>query len=198
MTGITRPEAPAASGDTLAHANRSEQPSERYTLPRPWIWFEDKVLLNIASLFMAAAMGVMFYEASSRSLFSESHWWAEELVRFLVVWSVLLALSAASRDHHFIRMELLIQRLPRGVRMGLNWLNCVLGMAFASVLVYAGCVEVMHLHRIGMMTESSLDLPLWQVRLIMPLGGLLYIGYFLGAALHLLHGVDPFETEELR
>ena len=67
-----------------------------------------------------------------------------------------------------------------------------------SALVYAGCVEVMHLHRIGMMTESSLDLPLWQVRLIMPLGGLLYIGYFVGAALHLLHGVDPFETEELR
>lgn len=160
-------------------------------LPRWWAFIENHIILNVATILMVAAIGVMFYEASSRSLLSESHWWAEELVRFLVVWSVLLAIGVGTRHGHFIRMDLLYDLLPRRARMVLAWLNCLVGLFFCGLLVVAGVQEVAHLHAIGMLTDSNLDLPLWVVRLVLPLGGVLYGLAFLGNAVMLLRGVDP-------
>lgn len=160
-------------------------------LPRWLIWFEDHVLLNLAALCMAGSMGVMFIEASSRSLGYGSFWWAEEAVRFLVVWSVLLALGLATRRGHYIRMDLLLGRLPRFGRMAAAWVNCLAGLAFSLLLVVAGWKGVEQLDRVGMMTESNLDLPLSWVRVILPVGAGLYALYFAAVAVSLARGHEP-------
>ena len=163
-------------------------------LPRIWIVFEERILLNAAALFMVGAMAVMVYEAANRSLFATSHWWAEELVRFSVLWGVLLALGPAARNHHFIRMDLLVLSLPRGARLGLAALSALAGLAFALALFWTGLQEVQHMQRMRMMTDSNLDLPLWLVRLVLPIGGALYALHFLGALYAVLRGRDPNET----
>lgn len=160
-------------------------------LPGWWSFIEDRILLNVATILMMAAIGFMFYEAASRSLLSESHWWAEELVRFLVVWSVLLSLGVGTRHGHYIRMDLLLNMMPHRVRMAFAWLNSLIGLAFSVLLVIAGVQEVAHLQAIGMFTESNLDLPLWTVRLVLPLGGVLYGFAFVGNIILLLRGHDP-------
>ncbi|WP_162906649.1 TRAP transporter small permease [Algihabitans albus] len=166
-------------------------PPEVRVLPRVWVFFEENILLNLATAFMAGAMVVMFYEATSRSLLSESHWWAEELVRILVVWSVLLTLGTASRKHHFIRMDLLVRRLSSRWQRAAGFLNALVGLGFSTLLIVAGLREVQHLHFTGMLTDSNLYLPLWLVRLAMPVGGMLYALYFLGNLYALLRGHDP-------
>lgn len=163
-------------------------------LPRPWVLLEDHVLVNVATAIMLGAMGVMFYEAVNRSLFSTSHWWAEELVRFMVVWSVLLALVPAARHHHFIRMDLLVQTFPRWLRLVLAGLNALCGLAFAAWLTHAGWLQVQHMQRIRMMTDSNLDLPMWQVLMVLPVGGALYALHFVGALYAILRGHDPSES----
>ncbi|MEB8386624.1 TRAP transporter small permease [Rhodobacteraceae bacterium KMM 6894] len=160
-------------------------------LPRWWVFIEERVILNFATVLMCSAMGVMFYEAISRSVLSKSHWWAEELVRFLVVWSVMFGLGVATRHHHFIRMDLLLDMSPPWVRTASSWLNCLIGLAFSGILIYAGWVEVLHMAYIGMMTDSNLDLPLWFVRLATPIGGTLFALHFLGSMYALSRGVDP-------
>ncbi|WP_185805220.1 TRAP transporter small permease [Pontivivens nitratireducens] len=160
-------------------------------LPRWWVFFEERIILNLATILMCAAMGVMFYEAMSRSLFAESYWWAEELVRFLVVWSVMMGLGVATRHHHFIRMDLLLDMLPPWARMASSWLNCLIGLGFSGILIYAGIVEVRHMAYIGMMTDSNLDLPLWFVRMATPIGGTLFALHFIGSMYALTRGVDP-------
>lgn len=150
--------------------------------------FESVVLLNLATVLMAASVAVMFYEAGSRTFLSESRWWAEELVRFLVVWSVMLALGAATRRGNYIRMELLLDHLPPFWRRAAAWLNCVAGLAFTALFTTAAWQSVAHLRVVGMMTESSLDLPLWLVRLALLLGGLLYGLYFVRLAIDLWRG----------
>lgn len=134
---------------------------------------EDR-LLDLATLLMAAAMLFMVFEASSRTAAARSHWWAEELVRFLVVWSVMLAAGSATRRGHFIAMDLLLDRLRPRPRLALQAAAFALAALFALALGAVAVVEVVHLHRIGMITESNLDLPLWLVRLALPLGALLY------------------------
>ncbi|QCO19079.1 TRAP transporter small permease (plasmid) [Azospirillum brasilense] len=190
--------------DTLTSAATSAAPHTQATspaaeaasspgrgLPGWWSFIEDRILLNVATILMMAAIGFMFYEASSRSLLSESHWWAEELVRFLVVWSVLLSLGVGTRHGHYIRMDLLLNMMPHRVRMAFAWLNSLIGLAFSVLLVIAGFQEVAHLQAIGMFTESNLDLPLWTVRLVLPLGGVLYGFAFVGNIILLLRGHDP-------
>jgi C4-dicarboxylate transporter, DctQ subunit len=148
----------------------------------------DDLLLQIATGCMALAVVVMFYEAMSRSTLGASHWWAEELVRFLVVWSLLLAFKGANQRGNFIRMDILYLALSERIRRYLDAFNHVLGMTFSAILAYAGWLQVQHLHRIGMMTESNLDLPLWLVRLILPLGAALYFLFFFVALIDVLAG----------
>lgn len=158
---------------------------------------EDGLLLDLATLLMAGSAAVMFYEAGSRTFLSESHWWAEELVRFLVVWSVMLAFGVATRHGNYIRMELLIDALPQWGRRMAAWLNCLAGLAFAVLFTVAAWRSVVHLHVVGMMTESSLDLPLWVVRLALPIGGLLYALYFVRQAILLWRGCPDVQPNAL-
>lgn len=182
------PAAPAAAGDPPAAPPAG--------LPAWWSFFEDRIVLNLATVLMIGAIGVMFYEASGRSLLSTSHWWAEELVRFLVVWSVLLCFGVGTRHGHYIRMDLLLNALPAAVRRAFAWLNCLIGLFFCALLTVSGIQEVGHLRMVGMLTDSNLDLPLWGVRLILPLGGVLYGIAFLGNAVLLLRGGDPDQPVE--
>jgi len=154
---------------------------------------EERVILNVATLLMMVAMILMFYEASSRTLVSESHWWAEESVRFLVVWSVMLSLGVATRKGNYVRMDLFVAAMPRPVRRAAGWVSCIAGLAFSVLVVVAGTLGVVHLHRVGMYTESNLDLPLWIVRLALPIGAALYATYFATVAVQLLRGRDEVQ-----
>ena len=161
----------------------------------PWLWraFDERVLINLATAVMLLAMGVMFYEAANRSLTWRSNWWAEEAVRFLVVWAVLLALGPATRRHHFIRMDLLVLMAGRRVRLALGWLNAVAGLGFSVVLLWTGIEAVQHLKRIRMMTDSNLDLPMWVIHLALPIGAALWGMQFVMSMLALWRGHDPNE-----
>lgn len=156
--------------------------------------FERGPLLGIATAMMLGAMALMFYEAASRTLVGDSHWWAEESVRFLVVWSVMLAFGVATRQGNYIRMELLIDIAPTPVRRCGAWLNCLCGLAFSGMVLVAGVLSCLHLYKVGMMTESSLDLPLWLVRAALPIGALFYALYFVSVAVDLAKGRDEIQS----
>lgn len=158
-------------------------------------FFEEKVILNISTALLLASMLFMFYEAAGRSIFSVSHWWAEELVRFLIVWSVLLSFGVASRKGNFIRMELIYDKFPHSIKIFLNLINCIGGLIFCAVLMIAGYEQVAHLEKIGMMTDSNLNIELWLVRSILPICGLLYSIYFIRSGISLLKGKIPLEEQ---
>jgi hypothetical protein len=88
-------------------------------------------------------------------------------------------------------MDLLIEVCPPWARKTSSWLNCLIGLAFSIILIYAGTVEVQHMAYIGMRTDSNLDLPLWFVRLAIPIGGTLFAMHFIGSIYALKCGIDP-------
>ncbi len=124
-----------------AHAEVHEPSRPRGALARFSGFLEERVILNLATALMLGAMGLMFYEASSRTLLSESHWWAEESVRFLVVWSVMLSLGIATRKGNYVRMGLFIDAMPRSVQRAAAWIGCIAGIAFSVMVVIAGTLE---------------------------------------------------------
>lgn len=159
-----------------------------------WVRFESGALLGFATLLFLTATAIMLMEGAGRSFFDESYFWAEESVRYLMVWAFFLTLGAAGTAGNHIRTELLVERMPAGIRKAMNLLASAVGAGFSAALMYASIPQLHRYYTMGMMTESSLDLPMWFLFLAMPLGAALLLAYYLRCLVRVLRGEDPFAT----
>jgi len=162
-----------------------------------WLLFERKVLLNVATCMFMLAIAVMLYEGVLRATIGTSAFWAEESVRYLMVWAFFLTLGAAGNAGNHIRTEMLIERLPPALKRACLVLSSLVGVGFCSLLFYAALPQVKRYYTMGMVTESNLDLPLWLLFSVMPLGALLFLTYYLRCLIIALRGRDPFGNGEI-
>lgn len=83
-------------------------------------------------------------------------YWSEEAVRFLLLWSVLLAAAVATHRNLHVRVDLLELALgPRG-RRWLEIVNAAILLAFALALLWAGWQFIL---RTGAMRSPVLGAP---------------------------------------
>lgn len=176
-------------------------PEASKPLPHPprglWMLFERKVLLNIATVMFLLSTLIMLYEGFSRAVFDSSSFWAEEGVRYLMIWAFFLTLGVTGNAGHHIRTELLVEKLGPRLKSACHVLSSLVGVAFCGLLFYAALPQVHRYYTMGMMTESNLDLPLWLLFLVMPLGALLFLAYYLRCLVIALKGQDPFGNGEI-
>lgn len=163
--------------------------------PGLWTRFEFSVLLPIAAVLLLLATGVMLVEAFSRGFLSHSYFWAEEAVRYLIIWGFFLTIGTAGRAGHHIRAELIVEMLPRGIQRLSHLLASICGLLFSVVLLSASIPQVQRYYTMGMRTESTLDLPMWVLFLAMPIGAVLLAGYYVGCLLRAWRGDDPFQQQ---
>lgn len=157
-----------------------------------WDRFESGPVLTIASILFGASTLIMLSEGLNRSLRDVSFFWAEESVRFLMLWAFFLTLGVAGRRGHHIRTELLVDHVPHGPRRVMHLLSVAAGLLFAAVLFGASLPQLARYYTMGMMSESDLDIPQWVIFLAMPLGASLLFGYYVHCLLVFLRGGDPF------
>jgi TRAP-type transport system small permease protein len=119
----------------------------------------------LASYFMLVLLQVFF-----RYVLNESLFWAEELVRGLLVWGVMIssALVAASRDH--IRVEVLELMLPPAGRRIVVAIANSLTIAFSLILL-AASIQLMD--RSWLQQSPLLEIPKWTVYLALAVGAAL-------------------------
>src|SRR5690606_23324087 len=72
----------------------------------------SRLVLAVATIMALGATSIMVLEGFSRYVLNISYFWAEESVRFLMVWAFFLTLGVAGFRQYHIRTELLVQRLP--------------------------------------------------------------------------------------
>lgn len=160
-----------------------------------WLRFELGPLLNLATLLIVIGTAVMMLEGVSRSFFHISHFWAEESVRYLMLWAFFLTLGAAGSSGNHIRTDLMLRYLPAKIHQVLHFLASLAGAGFSFTLVWASWPQLKRYYTMGMMTESNLDLPMWLLFLAMPLGGALLAIYYLRCLAQVIRGRDPFSAE---
>lgn len=119
-------------------------------------------VILLASYFVLVLLQVFF-----RYVLNDSLFWAEELVRGLMVWGVMIssALVAASRGH--IRVEVLELMLPPGGRRVLGWICDALTTSFSVILLVAA-VELMD--RSWFQQSPLLEVPKWTVYMALAVG----------------------------
>ncbi|MGA0533290.1 TRAP transporter small permease [Hansschlegelia sp. KR7-227] len=157
-----------------------------------WTRLESRWLLSFATLLAVTATVIMLADAFGRGFLGHSYFWAEESVRYLMIWAFFLSVGAGGRAGTHIRTEMLVDILPPRGKWLCNLLASLAGLAFGIILFLASIPQVERYYTMGMMTESTLDLPMWVLFLAMPVGALLIGLYYLGCVVRALMGQEPF------
>ena len=154
------------------------------------------MLLNIGTVFLLLATVIMILEGLSRYVLNVSYFWAEESVRFLMNWAFSLTIGIAGFRKMHIRTELLVQRFPIKIQRLCWLLSCVTGIVFALVLIYSSFPQAVRYYKMGIVSESNLELPMWLLYLAMPIAGFGLFWYYIKAAIFAWKVGDPFATNE--
>ena len=135
--------------------------------------FLDRLRAALTALsvaLLATYFGLVLLQVFFRYVLNESLFWAEEVVRGLMLWGILLgsSLVAASRGH--IRVEVLELVLPPAGQRVVAWLANVLTLAFSLILLWAG---IQLIERSWLQQSPVLEVPKWTVYLAIPVGAAL-------------------------
>lgn len=170
----------------------------KYTRTRPvfsHLGIFSRVVLAVATICTLTGTAIMVVEGLSRFFLSVSYFWAEEAVRFLLVWAFFLTLGIAGFKQFHIRTELFVMRLSSSFQRVTWVIASVAGIIFSCILGYSSLDQVKRYYTMGMLSESNLELPMWIVFLAMPVGGLALLVYYLYALWYSIFWGDPFEPE---
>jgi len=141
----------------------------------------------VLALLLAAMTVITFVQVVLRYLFNAGFVWALELTIFLFAWLVLLGMSYGVRVGAHIGIDLLVKKLPPQVSKVVGIVSIALCMFYAAVLFKGGWDDISLLMLIGIEAED-LPVPLWILKLILPIGFALLFIRFAEAGWNLLTG----------
>lgn len=151
----------------------------RQSINRLFLFFEDILFPNLGTVFFVLAVLWMMVEAISRQLFSHSFAISTEVITFSILWAVLLTLAQAGKQDYHISIDIVVSKLPEGLRRFFNLFSIFLGLLFSLILLYASLTSITHLYETGLTSHSTLRLPMWAVSLAIPIGSVLLALYYL-------------------
>ena len=138
-------------------------------------------------LMLAAYLSVITAQIALRFFRIDVLYWSEELVRYLLVWSVLLGATVATHRNAHVRVDILENILAGRARKALDIVNTLVLLAFALTLTWAG---VLLIQRTGMMTSSMLGVRMSIVYGVVAASGALDVIFLLARLAALVVGPE--------
>jgi len=121
----------------------------------------------LAVAMLAAYFGLVLLQIFFRFVLNESLFWAEELIRGLMVWGVMMASVLVGRARGHIRVEGVELLLGPRARRALLQVCDVVSVAFCVLLVVA---SVMLMDRVWHQMSPMLEVPKWTVYMALAIG----------------------------
>ncbi len=137
-------------------------------LDRGLSWAEDAFI----STLLITASAILFVNVVARYVFNTGFVWAEEFVRYEIVWLVFVGGSVAARRGIHIGVEAVVHFLPPTARRLAAVAVLALCVAFCIVLMIYGGELAAQTRMFGQRT-SAMQAPFWIVQLAIPVGAAL-------------------------
>jgi C4-dicarboxylate transporter DctQ subunit len=132
-----------------------------------WIERLDDIFAGIA-LFICFAL--VCYQVGGRA-WGASVSWTDELSRYLIIVSTYFGASAAIRTRDHIRVELLVDMLPAGLRRAVETLVILMCAGYTATVAFVGYRWLEDTISLGLVSaESSLAIPIYWFQAVVPLG----------------------------
>lgn len=139
-----------------------------------------KILNKLEEIFvgmaMIAATLVLFINIILRYFFNENQSWADEFVRYSIIWIAFIGAAICFRQGIHFGVDLLIKSLPKKYKTHLQVYINVVCILFVILLIYFGFKLVFFSMQTGQMTPS-LQIATYWVYLSIPVGATLSLLY---------------------
>ena len=128
-----------------------------------------KIIMYTVALALGVMILVAFLEVIRRYLLGKSFLWAEDLIKYLIVYVAFIGGAAAYRDNNLASLDLLTRLFPKRVQLYIEILVNIIITALVFFLIYYSykCVIAPSISRsVGI----GLKIPLWIPYSSMPVG----------------------------
>lgn len=132
------------------------------------IW--TKIELFVVGILALSAAMIGFYGVLMRYVFVKPIGWSEEIIAYLMVWSLLIVISPVQKKQEHIKLDVIYNKYPEKVKPFIDLLILTLSLIFSIVVILYGLDIVESLLRLQQVSQSSLQIPLWIVKLSIPVG----------------------------
>lgn len=129
----------------------------------------------LAAASVLVSLALVCYSVAMRYLAGAPEPWVDEMVGYVLVASVMFAIAEALRRGEHISIDLLTRKLGARSRRASRALGLVAVAATAAVLLAEGWDMVAFSRMVGIRSVGYLDLPIWTVQVMVPLGGALLL-----------------------
>ena len=127
---------------------------------------------SAAAVLMLAMVALVFGEVISRYLFSFSYEFVPVISSWFMVWMTYFMLGAILKARQHISIDILPSKIPGKYKASLLVFFDVVSLIFALLLSYGGIRYDLLVMKTGVYSVSMPFIPMWIVRLSVPLGSL--------------------------
>lgn len=131
-------------------------------------------LENISGSLFLLMIIMVLYQVFMRKIVNASPNWTEELARYAMIWSILVASPVLIATKEHIMLDYFTEKLPT------NWKNIFVILSSLLIFVLLGCFTIggVGMIRTSMaLTQNSpaMQIPMWATYIILPLSGIMMI-----------------------
>lgn len=123
-------------------------------------------------LLLLTASAILFANVAARYLLNLGFPWAEEVVRYEIIWMVFLGGSAAARRGMHIGVDIIAKFASPAIRKSVLVAVNAIALVFCACLAYYGAELVAQTRMFGQVTPA-LQVPMWMIQLAIPIGSTL-------------------------
>jgi len=153
--------------------------------------FETHILWPIGTVLLVATAALMLMEVVTRSGFGITQAWAEELIRYMILWAVFIVVGLGYRRGHLVRTELITQYMSPAMLKVTYLVNSLTGILFAAIMLYSSIMQVRFLYRIGIKGDAFM-VSLWWVKASIAIASLGLLLFMIRAMIEAFAGRDPY------
>lgn len=135
-----------------------------------------KAVKAIVVVMVIGMVAAIVWQVCMRYVFNRPPSWTEELALLLFSWSMLLMLAVGVRESFHVRMDLLIQHLPRAGSRSLQAAIDIAIAGFGAYLVWAGITYAIDMYGA---TSAAIAYPIALLYSAAPVCGVLIFIYSL-------------------
>lgn len=148
----------------------------------------------VSVLLLAFYLSVILLQVFFRYILNDSLFWSEEVVRYGLVWGVLLGAALVAYERGHIKIDVVGPFLPAAGRRLLAFVANACSLAFLLILAYAGWDFA---DRTWFQNSASLGVPMRAVYFAMPVGAALEAWFMTAAWLQAREAATTDETDKL-
>ena len=150
----------------------------------------QKACIAIAGLFLVAMLVIIVIGVLSRYVFNFPFYFVEEYSGYLLVGIGFLGAAYAFQKGVHIKVDTVVERLPRRARAGLETITTLIGTCIIVILTWSGFKLFLTDFRGHVVSSTIMQTPLWIPESFVLIG---WVVLLLMLILHMIHRVKEWK-----